>query len=454
LKSSCGGEVSGVGTPTAEYLITVGGLLSIQIKTVTVKGFVGLPIYNGPPTSCTNPTITFEVDPTTLPPKCYTLVFRNATGSIQLSSVALTPTTPYKLTIDATTDIGSPCNSVTFISGALYPEVAVASPGVSVGYPAEYSAAGDTFFVSLTEPLKLSVPITAGCPQGTTLEDGASCGLSGNQCVSVPLGAPWKCCCAPKGANITIPSDMIIQVCPPGFAVPPTATNMVTADQANLALYCPSGGFVTTTSDCTNSGGTCTGTPTGENVPQYLLEKLCCCQLPSAQVSCPTGTKLTTTAECVAVYYGTCVSYPPNMTGYCCCSIPSKPPGPPAVTPTPTPTPTVLPSVTTCPSGTNLLPLGNCYMSNGTCVATPSGMSGVCCCQLPSPTVTPTPTPTVVTPSVTVPVGVPAVSPVPTTVTPTPTPPKVSKAMIGVIAGLAALGVAGGVYFATRKKKP
>jgi hypothetical protein len=95
-------------------------------------------------------------------------------------------------------------------------------------------------------------------------------------------------------------------------------------------------------------------------------------------------------------------------------------------------------------------------MSNGTCVATLSGMSGVCCCQLPSPTVTPTPTPTV-----TVPVGVPAVSPVPTAVTPmptavtpTPSPPKVSKAMIGVIAGLAALGLAGGVYFATRKKKP
>jgi len=93
-------------------------------------------------------------------------------------------------------------------------------------------------------------------------------------------------------------------------------------------------------------------------------------------------------------------------------------------------------------------------MSNGTCVATPSGMSGVCCCKLPSPTVTPTPTPTVVTPTVTVPVGVPAVSPVPTAVTPTPSPPKVSKAMIGVIAGLAALGLAGGVYFATRKKKP
>jgi LPXTG-motif cell wall-anchored protein len=30
----------------------------------------------------------------------------------------------------------------------------------------------------------------------------------------------------------------------------------------------------------------------------------------------------------------------------------------------------------------------------------------------------------------------------------------VSKAMIGVIAGLAALGLAGGVYFASRKKKP
>jgi len=47
-----------------------------------------------------------------------------------------------------------------------------------------------------------------------------------------------------------------------------------------------------------------------------------------------------------------------------------------------------------------------------------------------------------------------AVTPTPTAVTPTPSPPKVSKAMIGVIAGLAALGLAGGVYFATRKKKP
>jgi hypothetical protein len=73
----------------------------------------------------------------------------------------------------------------------------------------------------------------------------------------------------------------------------------------------------------------------------------------------------------------------------------------------------------------------------------------------PTPTVvTPTPTPTVVTPTVTVPVGVPAVSPVPTTVTPTPTSPKVSKTMIGVIAGgigLATLGI--GLYFALRRRK-
>jgi len=77
----------------------------------------------------------------------------------------------------------------------------------------------------------------------------------------------------------------------------------------------------------------------------------------------------------------------------------------------------------------------------------------------PTPSVTViTPTPTVVTPTVTVPVGGPAVSPVPTAVTPTPTavtptpsPPKVSKTMIGVIAGLAALGV--GLYFALRRRK-
>jgi hypothetical protein len=429
LKSSCGGEVSGVGS----------------------AGYIGLPINNGPPSSCSNPTVTFEVDPTTLPPECYALVFTNYSSK----PVTSTLSNPNSITVDASTYIGQPCQQMPYVENA---------PGV-------YTATNvPTFMVVTAEPMKTSIPITAGCPQGTTLEDGASCGLSGNQCVSTPLGSLTMCCCAPKGANITIPSDMIIQVCPPGDAVPPTATNMVTADQANLALYCPSGGFVTTTSDCTNSGGTCTGTPTGENVPQYLLENLCCCQLPSAQVTCPSGTKLTTTAECVAVYYGTCASYPPNMTGYCCCSIPSTPPGPgvtvptttptttPTVTPTPTPTPTPTtpPTVTTCPSGTNLLPLGNCYMSNGTCVATPSGMSGVCCCKLPPPTVTPTPTPTV-----TVPVGVPAVSPVPTAVTPTPTavtptpsPPKVSKAIIGVIAGLAALGLAGGVYFAARKKKP
>jgi hypothetical protein len=144
---------------------------------------------------------------------------------------------------------------------------------------------------------------------------------------------------------------------------------------------------------------------------------------------------------CAKIVGGTCDTYPPEPSGWCCCRPSTAPPPPSQPTPTPTPTPVV----------TATQPTGATIETSGGTVRTVTTTAPII---VPTPTpsvtiITPTPTPTV-----TVPVGVPAVSPTPTTVTPTPSPPKVSKAMIGVIAGLAALGVAGGVYFATRKKKP
>jgi len=280
-----------------------------------------------------------------------------------------------------------------------------------------------------------NVPQGLSCYAFATVYDGASIVQSSGNSITVSVKPCTYGSTSPTTPLVVFWGNCSTAPSPPGQTV----------------SSCPSGTIAVTDTECLGEYfGQCVAYLSGQ--PGY-----CCCKPSAPLVSlCSSGTTQMEITQCI-IQQGTCTAYLANQPGYCCCSVPSKPPGPPAVTPTPTatptPTPTTPPTVTTCPSGTNLLPLGNCYMSNGTCVATPSGMSGVCCCQLPSPTVTPTPTPTVVTPTVTVPVGVPAVSPTPTVVTPTLTPPKVSKTMIGVIAGLAALGLAGGVYLATKKKK-